>query len=125
MFGWDLGFVDWVFEFGQRRFAVVRYEGLATFFSSGLRPDTSLRDRGRHFGGRSQSELGHGYFNSTTPRRTGPLQSGGRPVLSGSKWHLELTLAPRRFPADEQPETGTTRLRFDRFLPTGLLTSLS
>jgi len=84
---------------------------LATFFSSGLRPDTSLRDRGRRFGGRSQGDLGHGYFNSTTPRRPGPPQSGERPVLSGSKWHLGLALAPRRSPADEQPETGTTRLR--------------
>ena len=86
-------------------------------FPSGLRPDTSLRDRGRHFGGRSQGDLGHGYFHSTTPRRPGPPQSGGRPVLSGSKWHLGLALAPRRFPADEQPETGTTRLLLRWFPP--------
>ena len=42
MFGWDVGFVDWVFEFAQRRFAVVRCEGLATFFSIRVAPDASL-----------------------------------------------------------------------------------
>jgi hypothetical protein len=111
----------WICGLGIRVPSVVLRSFVARFwqpsFPSGLRPDTSLRDRGRRFGGRSQSELGHGYFNSTTPRRPEPPQSGERPVLSGSKWHLGLTLAPRRFPADEQPETGTTRLFVDWLPP--------